>query len=268
VIRLQFLVLAALLASPWTASISWAGDEDPAAAATYSDARIDELCGRLGAADFNTREMATKELLAGGSAVIDKVAAAAETDSLEVVIRCLAILKELYQKPDEQTRVAAAAALQKLSASRRRSTARRAAEVLNPPEIASATSRQIQLRRLNAPGGAAAVRMFQVGNVVAAGNGVMSVRITNNNGSVRVTAVEKGRTVVITHQNETNITVCVTHQPSAGELAGKTSVHPARNPAELKEKHPEAYKLYEQYCGGTQRVAGVVPPPPRPEPPP
>jgi hypothetical protein len=242
----------------------------PVAAEPLSDARIDELCGRLGAADFSSRELATKELLAGGSAVIDKVAAAAETDSLEVVIRCLTILKELYQRPEEQTRGAVAAALQRLSGNRRRSTARRAAEILNPPEIANATSRQIQLRRLNAPAGGVAFRVFQAGNAVGGGNGGTSIRITNDNGNVRVNAVEGGRTVVITHQNESNIIVCITHPPGAGENAGKTTVHPARNLAELKEKHPEAHRFYEQYCVGMQRLAGggIVPPPPRPEPPP
>jgi hypothetical protein len=269
-------ITAMLVASAFAVTFSIAHAENPPvtpppaplAAEPLSTARIDELCGMLGAPDFNSRELATKELLAAGNAVIDKVAAAAETDNLEVVIRCLVVLKELYQRPEEQARGAATAALQKLSASRRRSTARRAAEILNPPDIANAVSRNIQFRRFNAPGGAAAIRVFQAGNVVAAGNGVTSIRITNDNGNVRVSAVEGGRTVVITHQNETNIIVSVTHPPGAGELAGKTTVHPARNPAELKEKHPEAYKLYEQYCSGLRVARVVVPPPPRPEPPP
>jgi hypothetical protein len=277
-VRALLLVTTAAIVLASSVVVSTARAEDPAeaaqsapvAAGPLSPARIDELCSLLGAADFSCRELATKELLAGGSAVIDKVAAAAETDSLEVVIRCLTILKELYQRPEEQTRGAVAAALQRLSGSRRRSTARRAAEILNPPEIANATSRQIQLRRLNAPAGGVAFRVFQAGNAVGGGNGGTSIRITNDNGNVRVNAVEGGRTVVITHQNETNIIVCITHPPGAGENAGKTTVHPARNLAELKEKHPEAHKLYEQYCGGMRRLAGggAVPPPPRPEPPP
>src|SRR5262249_7722215 len=141
-IRALLLAIAATsIASAFSVTISIARAEDapaasqsaPLPAAPLSDSRIDELCEKLGDADFSCREQATKELLSGGTAVIDSVAAAAESDSLEVVIRSLAILKELYQRPDEQTRGAAAAALQKLSASRRRSTARRAAEILNPP---------------------------------------------------------------------------------------------------------------------------------------
>src|SRR5437660_9147985 len=108
-IRAFLMAMAALVVTELPATVPQASAEDAPAAAPIvaqplSDARINELCGKLGAADFSSRELATKELLAGGSAVIDKVAAAAETDSLEVVIRCLTILKELYQRPEEQTR--------------------------------------------------------------------------------------------------------------------------------------------------------------------
>jgi len=278
-VRALWLFAVAAIGSASSLAVSPVRAEEPAAVelpalvtpGRLARGRIDELCSLLGAADFSSRELATKELLAGGGAVIDRVTAtAAETDSLEVVIRCLTILKELYQRPDEQLRASVAAALQKLSASPHRSTARRAAEILNPPDIANAMSRQFQLRRINGPGGAAGVRVFQAGNIVARGNGVTSIRATNDNGSVRVNAVEAGRTVVITHQNETNIIVCITLPPGAGENTGKTTVHSARNLAELKEKHPEAYRLYEQYCSGMRRLAGaaIVPPPPRPEPPP
>jgi hypothetical protein len=100
--------------------------------------------------------------------------------------------------------------------------------------------------------------VLQAGNVVAAGNGGTTILSTNGN----------GRRVAITHQNETNIIVSITHPPGAGENAGKTTVHSARNPAELKEKHPEAYKLYEHHSAAMRRLAGgVVPVPPRPEPP-
>lgn len=98
------------------------------------DAEIAELCRQLGAADFDVRERACRQLVAGGKSVVEKVVVAAESESLEVVARSVGVLKALYVGPDAQAREAALAALQKLSESSNRSVARRAAVVLNPPE--------------------------------------------------------------------------------------------------------------------------------------
>src|SRR5262249_24117018 len=94
------------------------------------------------------------------------------------------------------------------------------------------------LRRLNAPGGAAAIRIFQAGNVVATGNGVTSVQITNNNGNVRVTAGGRGRTGGVTHPNQTKNTPCVTPPPPPGGLAGPTPPPPPPHPGRPQGEAP------------------------------
>jgi len=235
----------------------------PASPTSLSADDISALCGRLGATDFTVREQATKQLIAGGRDVIEKVAAAAEVDNLEVAMRCLRILKELFQRPDEPTKAAAQSALQKLSASRNRSAARRAGDILNPPEVALPQGRQIMLRQMNVQVRVAAVNAARV--EVAGGS---RLQITNNNGNIMIDAEEGGRKVTITHQNEENIVVRVAEPPAAGEKEGKLTECKAKNLAELKEKHPEAHHLFERYsgAGALRRAGGGVPAPPAPAP--
>ena len=68
------------------------------------------LCSRLGVSDFAVREEATRQLIAEGKPVIDEVAATAAAENLEVAMRCLRILRELYERPDEPTKLAARSA--------------------------------------------------------------------------------------------------------------------------------------------------------------
>jgi hypothetical protein len=221
------------------------------AAGPLADDEIAVLCRQLDAADFSARERATLRLAAEGSAVIDKVSAAAETDNLEVAMRCFIILKDVCQKTDETGKETAHAALQRLSLSRHRATARRAADLLNPPDpVAVSAARRMLLRRVNAAGGNG-VRVVQAGIAIGANRGGANVFITNDNGNVQVNAVEGGRQVVITHRQEENIVVCVTESTAAGD---KTTVYPARNLEVLKGKYPDAHQLFERYCGGTRRA--------------
>ena len=226
-----------------------------ASGALSEDVEIARLCRQLGDADFLIREQATKQLLAGGNAVIGPVADAAESDSLETVMRCLLVLRALYLCPEEPTREAARAALERLSSSRQRSAARRASEILNPPEPYSPAAQRLLLRA-NANRAAMGIRVFQAANPGALPAGGIRVRTTNRNGDVSVLAEEDGRKVVITHQNEENIVVIVTEPPAAGEKEGKSSEYRAKDLAELKEKHPEAHRLFERYGGGIRRVLG------------
>ena len=79
-------------------------------------------------------------------------------------------------------------------------------------------------------------------------------------GTLNVTVVEKGSQVQI-RQTQNQITVTVIDKIGA---QGKQKQYKAANAAELKKKHPEAYKLYLKYCGkdkgkalAAERVAAV-----------
>jgi ribosomal protein S11 len=73
------------------------------------------------------------------------------------------------------------------------------------------------------------------------------VQVTNVNGERTIKATENGRRVEITDRDGKDITVRVT-----GKVDGKdeTREYKAAGPDELKQKHPDAAKLYEQYANG------------------
>jgi hypothetical protein len=224
----------------------------PAAPGALSAEQIALLCGQLGAADFNVREEATKQLIAGGKAVIDSVAAAAESSSLEVVMRCVRILRELYQQPEATVRAAAQAALERLAGSKLRAVARRASEILHPPAAGTTQRQQLLIGRVNPPANVFAINVVQAQAVAGR---VMLVRTTNNNGNITIDAEEDGRKVVITHRDSQNIVVRVTEPPAPGAKEGKTTEYKAKDLDELKTKHPEAHALIEKYGGPAQRGA-------------
>lgn len=212
------------------------------------------LCGQLGAADFNVREEATKQLIAGGKGVIDSVVAAAESGNLEIVVRCVRILREFYQQPEATLKAAAQAALEKLAGSKLRAVARRASEILHPPVAATAQQQRLLGMRVVAPAGGIAINVIQAQAVAGR---VMLVRTTNNNGNITIDAEEDGRKVVITHRDAQNIVVRVTEPPPPGGKEGKTTEYKAKDLEELKTKHPEAHYLFEKYGGGGGRRGAI-----------
>ncbi len=250
-------VLALALALPVPSGRASADEPSPPppampSAASLSPDEIAALCGRLGVSDYAVREEATRQLIAEGKPVIDEVAATADAENLEVAMRCLRILKELYERPDEPTKLAARSALERLAASKRRSAARRAANVLNPPEVVLPRGRQGKLFRVNGQPRMGVVNAARV-QVVGGGS---RLQITNQNGNVTIDAEEGGRKVTITHRQEENIVIVVREPPAAGANEGKTVEYRAKDTAELKNKHPEAHQLFERYNSALPRAGG------------
>ncbi len=227
---------------------------DPADEGPLSAEQIALFCEQLGAADFDVREEAMKKLIAKGKTGIDQVAAAAEAGSLEVAMRAIKILADFFRQPDAAATAAAGTALAKLSESKNRSVARRANNIIRPPDSAATQRQQVLIGRANrrVVGG---IAVNVVGNQIVAGGG-MRVNTTNNNGDVTIDAEEDGRKVVITHRNAQNIVVRVTEAPAAGEKTGKTTEYKAKDLDELKAKHPEAHSLFEKHTEAVWASAG------------
>ncbi len=89
--------------------------------------------------------------------------------------------------------------------------------------------------------GVAAAQAFAIGGQNA------QIQVTNINGERTIKVTENGRRVEITDRDGKDITVRVT-----GKVDGKdeTREYKAAGPDELKQKHPDAAKLYEQYANG------------------
>ena len=197
--------------------------------------QVDEWIGQLSSRDFKVRQQASQNLVAAGRDAIVPVARAADTADLDLCARCIAVLKKLHvpnnPKADAATTAAAEAALTKLTRSKRRSVAQRAAAALPQPDLPRPVRR----------GGVIQLNVANIGRNAFR----MSVRTVNGQRQIQVSeVVEEKRKVEITDTKGKNITVTVTEM-----VKGKkdTAVYKAADEAALKKKHPEMHKLYRKY---------------------
>ncbi len=197
---------------------------------------IDRWVQELDADEFPVRKAAEAALLKTGTAAVDALQKGAESGDRELALRCLDLLSRLVDGANKQAQEPAKKALEHLAKSDDPVIAQRAGSKLEEPPPVN------QLRNpLNAV----------VGNVVIQGGLQRQVQVTNVNGQRTIKATENGKTVEIEDRDGKDITVRVTE-----EKAGKseTKTYEAKDVAELKEKHPDAAKLYEEY---TQQPAGI-----------
>jgi hypothetical protein len=212
------------------------------AAVVLSAEEIARLIRELDAPEFDVRERAAKKLVSGGAAVVDAVSQGAESDSLEVAARCLGVLKELYQSPDEATKLAARQALEKLAESRKGAVARRAKDVLNPPPVVPPAANPPNNPFPGLPMGVPVNVKVQSRTV----NGASEINVEENDTKIR-----------ITHLGGRDITVTIRLPKLEGGKEPPAREFAAADAAALKEKHPEAYAYYEKY--GTGRFPGAFP---------
>src|SRR5262245_57663567 len=175
------------------------GVNSPADTSGASAKQIAEWVSRLGAESFQDRDEATRELIRAGREAIEPVSQAAEAGSLEVAARCLTILSVLFTSPDEATRDASRAALEKLAASKSPTASRRARQILSPP-AANAPPGLV-------PGGVPGLPM----------GGRLQVSSRTINGHTEIDVDENGTKVRIVHDGGRDITVTVQPPAAQGE---------------------------------------------------
>ncbi len=101
-----------------------------APAPVVSAARLKELVADLDSSEYAARQAASRELATCGRAAVAPLVEAARTGSLEVAIRAIRVLEEIYVNGDETTIDEAEAALDTLAESGNKSIAGRARTVL------------------------------------------------------------------------------------------------------------------------------------------
>jgi hypothetical protein len=213
----------------WSLAAADPAEVRPGEATESPNRPVAEWVRRLGAEAYQDRDEATRELIRAGRTAIEPVAEAAESGSLEVAARCLTILGILYTSPDEPTRDASRAALEKLAGSKNASVSRRARDIVTPPAA-------------NPPPG------------LPLGGGRIQMKSRMANGRTEVEVDENGTKVRITHDAGRAITVIITlPQKNGGPAPDETKVE-AADAAELKKKNPEAARFYEQYGTGRPRA--------------
>ncbi|MGI8981895.1 MAG: hypothetical protein ACR2FY_21905 [Pirellulaceae bacterium] len=220
------------------------GKAEAGAAKAASAAEIDKLMEQLDANRFSERQEAQQKLVEIGKVAFPALEKGTQHVSREVAVRSLEILKNHFQKGDDATKAAAKESLERLTKNNDAILAKRAGEILSPPKPA------VQL-----PGGNVPFRVgggnIQIQVVGGAGGNVKKVSVKDVNGVKEIEAEENGKKVKINDDPAKGIKLEVTETKDGKETTQKFE---AKDAAELKTKHPEAHKLYEEY---SKQPAGI-----------
>ena len=234
-----------LLSTLLLCSIAFSQDDKPkveakaqaADAKAASAAEIDKLMEQLDANRFSERQAAQQKLAEIGKAAFPALEKGTQSVSREVAVRSLDILKGQFQGGDEGTKAAAKEVLERLSKSNDATLAKRATEILSPPKPAAPVPQGIVPGRIQIIGGA--------------GGNFKKVSIKDVNGVKEIEAEENGKKVKINDDPAKGIKLEVTETKDGKETTQK---YEAKDATELKTKHPEAHKLYEEY---SKQPAGI-----------
>jgi len=253
----------ALLCAAFLAAPCWGDGQSPQESAPADSTvqqnlltaeRIDALIKQLDDANFNKRQAASVQLARGGRQVAEALEKAAQGDSREVTTRSIDVLKKLMESDDGETKAAAKAAMENLAKCDKPAAAKRAQEILNPkPE--PAPEQPFPGGGIRIGGGQIQLQM----NVQAiGGKGVKRVTIKQVNGVKDIDVAEGDRKIKIHDDPNQGIKVQITEKKDGKE---ETSKYEAKDADELKKKHPEAHKIYEEYtkknAGGAIQIQGI-----------
>ena len=174
---------------------------------------------------FAARQAASQKLVQAGKPGMEAVAAAAQTDDLELATRCLSVLTDGLNSKAEDVRQTAKSALQTLTMSANKSVAQRARQALESPQLPAVGAGGI-------PMGARNVQQIQMQVV---------------NGLRTITVKENGSELVIKDNNGKDISVTTTETVNGQKV---TQTVTGKDEDDLKKNHPQAHALFQKY---TQR---------------
>ncbi|MGA2616337.1 MAG: hypothetical protein ABSF26_01930 [Thermoguttaceae bacterium] len=234
---------------------------------------IARLVEQLDSDRYSERETASEKLSAVGRPAVAALTKAALGGSLEVTDRSIRVLRRLLAGSDEAAKTAAKIALETIAGSDRSAAAGRAKAALNAAQPQSP-----------APGALGGITIGG-GPLQIFGNArARRLSVKNVNGAKEIEAQEDGRSVKISDHPQQGIQIEVTTKKDGKDTVQK---YQAKDADELKKKHPEGYKLYQEYSqnqagaggvaaiqimiqgqgqGQLQVVPGIVPPPAMPQP--
>jgi len=202
--------------------------------ADAGEAPVVALIKQLASSNFAERQAASQQLTKLGEQAIPRLTAAALGDNREAVTRSIDILQGHLKSANEKLQSAAKTALKKISAIENGVGPRLAREALAPPKprpqpVPRQGVRGFPQIQLQIQGGAQAIKIRNV-------NGVKDIEVT-----------EKERSIKIHDDPNQGIKVEITETKDGKPVTRKFE---AKNADELKKKHPEAHKLYQQYSQG------------------
>lgn len=179
---------------------------------------------------FAMRQAASQKLVQSGTAGMEAVAGAAQTDDLELATRCLSVLTEGLNAKSKEVQQAARTALQNLAKSENKSVAQRARTALEaPPKLGVPAGRF--------PGG-------------IQGN-FQQIAVQINNGARQIKVTENGKEIVIKDNNGKDITITTTETVNGQKVSKSVT---AKDEDDLKKNHAEAHALFEKYSKGNNGI--------------
>jgi hypothetical protein len=218
---------------------------------------LKELIRQLDADEFAVRNAASEKLAKLGKDALPALEEGVRSDSREASTRSFELLQQLLEKGDADAKNAARSSLAKL-AQGSDAVATQAKKLLEPKPIApdvNVDSRTGAIRilggggmiRIRAPiAPAAPIRVVEGEARVA-----KSVSVSVVNGVKTIAVDDNGKKLKIVDDPVKGIEGEITQTKDGKEATSKFA---AKDADELKTKHPEAHKLYEQYAKGAGAV--------------
>lgn len=254
----QMLSVAAVLLSVccWQASAQEAQTQEAAKDTAKPD--IATLIKQLDADEYNERQTASRKLADAGESALPALEKAAASDSREMSMRAFDILKGHFDKGTPAVKDAARQSLERISKGDLGAASRRAAEALTPPMANTPNNPNGNVRGLPFAPAAGGIRIAGGARVVVAAGAVgggVETKIKVENGVKTTEVKDKDRQVKIVDDPDKGLQLEVTETKDGKETTQK---YEAKNADELKTKHAEAHKIYEQYSqkGAEIKIGG------------
>jgi hypothetical protein len=237
------------------------GEDQPAnASPSATGQEVSALIDQLNDERFVKREQATQDLAKLGQQAVPALGKAAADERPEVSQRAFKILAAIHNKGDAASQAAAKKKLSELAKSENTGVAKSAQDILDRQTEEPAETLPARRPGIIFPGGRFGGGRFGGGRIIGGGirlgggGGLRRMRVVSDaGGDKEIEVTEGGRTVKITENATDGITVEMTETKDGKTI---TKEYKAADAKELKKKHPEGHKLYEQYSGDEGRVLG------------
>jgi S-adenosylhomocysteine hydrolase len=204
---------------------------------------VKRLVEQLDEPNFADRQAASQRLSEAGSAAFAELEHAAATGSREASGRAIDILRLHFERGDDNVKQAARSVLERLAKGDDPRSAQLAGEALNPSKPPAA-----------AVGGVFGAPAVRLANIRVAARPAINVRVNGRRVHVRtgggtkeITVEENGKKTYIREQAGQPIKLEITETKDGKETVEKFEV---KDLQELKTKHADAHKMYEQYSAG------------------
>lgn len=204
--------------------------------------QVRQLIEQLDANRFSQRQAASRQLAAIGEPAIAALARAAVGGRRETSIRALDVLKSHYENGGAKLKSEAKNALEGIANAEHPTASSRAEVILNPPQQAAGRT---PANAIPIPGLQQVPGRIQIQLWAAAGGRLHRVQVKNINGVRDIKVVENGKKTTIHDDPNGGITVEIT-QTKDGKR--QTKKFTAKNADELKNKHPDAHRIYQKYA--------------------